>query len=54
VQQVDHIISDERCMLELDADGSVLYPAAVGTLSVADQSLEALIRQAMPRIRHHR
>lgn len=54
VQQVDHIISDERCMLELGADGSLLYPANVGTLSVANQSLEELIRQAMPRVRHHR
>lgn len=54
VQQVDHIISDERCLLELGADGSLLHPTNVGTLSVADLPLEELIRQAMPRVRHHR
>lgn len=53
VQQVDHIISDERCMLELNADGSLRYPAE-GSASIADLPLEVVIRQTMPRIRRHR
>lgn len=54
VQQVDHIISDERCMLEIGSDGSLLYPASADGLNVADQPLEELIRLTMPRVRRHR
>ena len=54
VQQVDHIISDEQCMLELGADGTVLYPAQAGSLSVNSLPLEELIRLTMPRVHRHR
>ena len=54
IRQVDHIISNEQCMLELGADGTVLRPEGSASLSVEQLSLEALIGQTMPRVRHHR
>ncbi|MPN45566.1 hypothetical protein SDC9_193133 [bioreactor metagenome] len=41
-------------MLELGADGTVLRPEGSASLSVEQLSLEALIGQTMPRVRHHR
>ncbi|MDD3214902.1 MAG: hypothetical protein PHY64_14620 [Eubacteriales bacterium] len=54
VQQVDHIISDEHCMLILNKDGSVIYPADAGGLSFENHTLEELIQLTMPRVHHHR
>jgi len=54
LQQVDHIISDEHCMLALGADGSVLYPKGVQGLTFQGRTLEELIRLTMPRVHHHR
>ncbi len=54
LQQVDHIISDEQCMLVLGADGSVLYPAGTDAPAFGERTLEELIRLTMPRVRHHR
>jgi len=54
VQQVDHIISNESCMLVLSSDGSLVYPANTGTERFGILSLATLIEQAMPRVRHHR
>jgi len=54
IRQVDHIISNEQCMLELGADGTVLRPEGSASLSVEQLSLEGLIEQTMPRVRHHR
>jgi hypothetical protein len=54
VQQVDHIISDEQCMLVLGADGALLYPADADAPAFGEQTLGELIRLTMPRVRHHR
>jgi len=54
VQRVDHIISDESCMLMLGADGLPIYPAGIGQSYGAELSLEALIRLSMPSVRRHR
>ncbi|MCE5344278.1 MAG: hypothetical protein LLF96_11950, partial [Eubacteriales bacterium] len=54
LQQVDHIISDEHCMLALGPDGSVLYPASAGNLNLREHTLEELIWLTMPRVHHHR
>ena len=54
VLQVDHIISDERCMLILGADGAVRYPCNAEALNVSDMTLEHLLRQTMPGVRRYR
>lgn len=54
VQQVDHIISNESCMLVLSSDGSLVYPADTGTERFGTLSLAALIERAMPHVHHHR
>jgi hypothetical protein len=54
LQQVDHLISDEHCMLALGTDGSVLYPAETDELNLNEHTLEELIRLTMPRVHHRR
>lgn len=54
LRQVDHIISDECCMLILSADGSVLYPESTDSLNYSNITLEELIRRRMPQIRRRR
>ncbi len=53
IQQVDHIISNERCMLTLAADGSVDYPKGFKHISLQQNTLEELIHLTMPRVRRH-
>ncbi len=53
IQQVDHIISNERCMLTLAADGSVCYPKGYPQVSLQQHTLEELIHLTMPRVRRH-
>ena len=54
VQQVDHIISNESCLLALDASGAVLYPPQPTPVTLHDHTLEALIGLTMPPVRHKR
>lgn len=54
VQQVDHIISNESCLLALDVNGAVLYPPQAKPVTLHDYTLQALIGLTMPPVRHKR
>ncbi len=54
VRQVDHIISEESCMLALRTDGLVLYPIGASPVTLNGCSLEELIAATMPRTHRRR